>query len=74
MSLVMPINTNHWKISRSQNAADKVAGDVHSDVEELGIIVISSDIFARNVLPDIPCTNSWYWGDAAGTPLPLVPI
>ena len=54
--------------------ADNVAGDFYSDLEELGLQVISLDIFARNLLPDIPCFNSWYWGDASGTPLPLVPL
>ena len=54
--------------------ADKVAGDNFADLEDLGLSLVSTDIFARNVLPDIPCTNSWYWGDAAGTPLPLVPL
>jgi len=54
--------------------ADKVAGDNFADLEDLSLSLVSTDIFARNVLPDIPCTNSWYWGDAAGTPLPLVPL
>jgi len=54
--------------------ADKVAGNNFEELEELGLTLISTDIFARNVLPDIPCFNSWYWGDAAGTPLPLVPL
>ena len=54
--------------------ADKVAGNNSVELEELGLSLISSDIFARNVLLDIPCTNSWYWGDAAGTPLLLVSL
>ena len=40
--------------------ADKVAGNNFEELEELGLTLISTDIFARNVLPDIPCFNSWY--------------